>query len=99
MTKKEIIHQILNEENIELYNFWVMKFFTEYPEYPQKLVDNWSKKLNHSSYKNFKCTTFRIDHNNIVTLFNNNDCFRVYVKGDLERAFYLNHFLRQEGYD
>ena len=41
MTKHELIHQILNERNIDLYNFWAIKLLTEYSEYKQKILDYW----------------------------------------------------------
>ena len=41
MSKDEIINQVLTEQNNDLYLFWAKKLLTEYPEYQEKVLNNW----------------------------------------------------------
>jgi hypothetical protein len=99
MNKEKLIHQVLNETNIELYNFWVMKLLKEYPEYQQKIINNWIKRVPWSSYKYFKIKEVRYNKTGIFLFDDHGDTFKITCNSDLEREMYLNWTLREENYE
>ena len=94
MTKEEIIHQILNEKNTDLYLFWSMKFLKEYPEYKQKIINQWDSRM-------VDVNIIRIKRNNICSPYTNDSNYNFWYTYsiDLELDGYLNWILRQESYE
>jgi hypothetical protein len=93
MNKEELIHQVLNETNIELYNFWAMKLLKEYPEYKQKVINSWG-------FENINDAILKIYNNNNICSLTNNGYFCYYTNSsDLETDLFLNSVLRKEGYE
>ena len=90
MTKKELIHQVLNTTNIDLYNFWAMKLLTEYPEYKQKILDCWD----------FTAIIDNIVIDKDKRLYNGFEddelCFYYTYHDDLEYEGFLNYTLKKE---
>jgi hypothetical protein len=92
MSKEQLIHQVLNEKQTDLYLFWAMKLLKEYPEYKQKVLDNWG---------------FENVNDDVLEIYNNDICSRSYNKyfcyytnsSDLETDLFLNSVLRKEGYE
>jgi hypothetical protein len=95
MTKEELIHQVLNETQTDLYNFWAMKLLKEYPEYKQKVIDNWG-------FEDVNDEILEIYNNMIISPYNhitlNKYYFAYTIIGNLERGHYLNWTLRKDGY-
>ena len=95
MTKEKLIKQILNETNIDLYNFFAKKLLTEYPEYKQKVLDYWIH-LSIDSRNIIISQKVIIKNKNITS---NDGFFHYTSKGDLEKEGFLNWVLRKERYD
>ena len=98
MTEKELIHQVLNETNIDLYNFFAKKLLIEYPEYRKKIKKYWIKHLERFIIIN---NVIINDSKDITNGYDINDdkVFYYTLYADLEEEGYLNYILRQEGYD
>lgn len=91
ITKEKLIHQILNENNDDIYLFLCMKFLNEYPEYKEKIQREWNDNtslINEKIYIN--------KDKNITTRENN---FTFVISHYKERKYFLNWLLRIEGYD
>lgn len=89
MTKDELIHQVLNEENIDLYNFWAMKLLTEYPEYKVKVCNPLF-----ASSTSIYTKVYINPGKNIIT-----DSYFITSSWNKEGGGYLNWVLRNEGYE
>ena len=101
MTKKELIHQVLNETNIDLYNFWAKKLLIEYPEYRKKIKDYWVKtgidlsdiNMENILFGDIKIDDDDYDYNSLITIDNQ---FLFTNANDLESEGFLNWILRKE---
>ena len=93
MTKEELIHQVLSETNIDLYNFWATKLLTEYPEYKQIMINNWNYSVN--SKRDYSTALYLDDDKNL----SNGEDFQYTFSSELEWEGLLNWTLRKEGYD
>ena len=95
MTKEELIKQVLNTTNIDLYNFFAKKLLTEYPEYKQKVLDHW---VNKGMYNNTNIDNVIIDKDK--RLYNGYNDYKhgfYYTPGDdFETEGYLNWVLRND---
>ena len=94
MTKDELITQVLNTTNIDLYNFWAMKLLTEYPEYQIKVKNNysvWDKTISQKLFIN----NFSKDILGTGTC-KNSEFFHYTFSTDLEWEGSLNWTLRNE---
>ena len=96
MTKEELIHQVLSETNIDLYNFWATKLLTEYPEYKQKILNYWVN-LNYEVYKYKDINNVIIDDSKRLHNGCNNEYSFYYTSSIYkESSGYLNWILREE---
>jgi hypothetical protein len=99
MTKKELISQVLNENQTDLYLFWAVKLLKEYPEYKQKVLDFWINLG--GTDKNIDNVVIS-DKGSYKRLYNGYDDtkFRFYYTSiDKDSLGYLNWTLKEEGYE
>jgi hypothetical protein len=92
MSKEQLISQVLNEKQIDLYLFWAMKLLTEYPEYKQKVIDNWR-------FLDINSEILEIYDNNVCSKNHYGYLFYYTASSDLEGNGFLNWTLKEEGYE
>lgn len=87
MSKEELITQVLNTTNADLYNFFAKKLLTEYPEYKQKIKNCWV------GYE--KADISRVLTASDNSLYNG-ELFHYTYSDNLEELYFLNWVLRNE---
>jgi hypothetical protein len=93
MNKEKLIHQVLTEKNIDLYNFWAVKLLNDYPEYKEKIRDNWW------NCEDRDISEVKISENkSLYNGIDGNPFYYTYSK-KLEDGCFLNWVLRQERYE
>ena len=90
MSKKELIKNILEENNFDLYLFLMKKLLTDYPEFRIKLINEWGVfRPDYIDIKNIHTDSTRIYSKTInQTTFN-------YVAGGLDDQ-YVKKVLKRE---
>jgi hypothetical protein len=93
MSKEELIHQVLNEKQIDLYNFWAIKLLKEYPEYRQKVLKYWIKTNSKLIFVDILNSEICINEKSIIT-----NCYSFYFTSSShpEEKGFLNWILREE---
>jgi hypothetical protein len=99
LTKNELIYQVLNETNQQLYLFFAKKLLDEYPEYKQKIKDYWLGQ--NPLYKNVSIGRVEFDGDSLFNGYEDDDNMFYYTPShttNMNTSGFLNYILIKDGY-